>query len=203
VNSGFAGGLDQVAIVALFVVGLLFFVSADRSVLPGDSGTRSAGLAVPTAVAIALGIHGFGEGTAFGATAVATSSTSLLNAFGGLTSGIAYVLHKVLEPAMVGACYVAYSGERARMKKVWTRDILALAAAFVIPSLVGATTGYFTNYDASYYFALGTGASIYAAMRLVRPLFQNMESSSSDSIKLALLLVSGFLSICVAALFHS
>jgi hypothetical protein len=74
----------------------------------------------------------------------------------------------------------------------------------VVPSLIGATTGYYVAYDATYFFALGTGTSIYAGLRLARLLFVNTEGYVSDeSIKIALSLVIGFLCIYIAALFHS
>jgi zinc transporter ZupT len=204
VNAGFAGGVDQVAIVALFLVGVLLFFSFGGDLFTPDSGMRTMSLTIPLLVAVAVGIHGFGEGTAFGSTASSTPSNSLLDAFGGLTAGVAYALHKALEPMMIGACYVVYSYDRAKSAGRYLSDVLLLTLLFVTPSLIGATTGYFINYDASYFFALGTGTSIYAALRLARPLFMNTEASSSnDSLKIAVMLVLGFLCIYFAALFHS
>jgi zinc transporter ZupT len=204
VSAGFGGGIDQVAIVALFAIGVLVFFSAGGSLFSQESAIDGAKLTIPILVAVAVGIHGFGEGTAFGSTASSTSSTSLLDAFGGLTAGVAYFLHKALEPMMIGACYVAYSKDRPRNGASYLADIGILTVLFVVPSLIGATTGYFVSYDATYFFALGTGTSIYAALRLVRPIFADMAASSSnESVKIGLLLVIGFLCIYVAALFHS
>jgi zinc transporter ZupT len=204
VNAGFAGGIDQVAIVALFVVGAFLFFSVSGKLFSPDSTMARVTLTIPILVAIAVGIHGFGEGTAFGSTASSTPSTSFIDAFGGLNSGAAYVLHKALEPMMIGACYVVYSKDRGRNSRMHLADIVLLTILFVVPSLIGATTGYYVSYDSSYFFALGTGTSIYAALRLVRPLFLNMEASTSnESVKVALSLVSGFLCIYFASLFHS
>jgi zinc transporter ZupT len=204
VSAGFGGGVDQAALVALFVVGVLLFFSLSGDLFSPDSGMVKVSLAIPMLVAIAVGIHGFGEGTAFGSTASLTPSTSLLDAFGGLTAGIAYALHKALEPMMVGACYVACSTDRAKTAARYLADIILLTILFVVPSIIGATTGYFVVYDATYFFALGTGTSIYAALRLARPLFVNSEAPvSGESIKIALSLVLGFLCIYIAALFHS
>jgi zinc transporter ZupT len=207
VNAGFTGGVDQVAIVALFVIGLLFFLSVSGDLLSPESGIGKYGLTVPILVAIAVGMHGFGEGTAFGATASSTPSASLLDAFGGLTAGVAYALHKALEPMMIGACYIVYALDRAKNKPIvrYIGDILVLTILFVVPSLIGAATGYYISYDASYFFALGTGTSIYVALRLARPLFLNMEASGSsrESVKSALLIAFGFLCIYFAALFHA
>ncbi len=204
VNAGFAGGVDQVAIVALGVIGLLFFFSVGGNLFSSESGAGDAGLMIPLLVAIAVGMHGFGEGTAFGAATSSTQSTSLLDTFGGPTAGVAYALHKVLEPMMVGACYVVYAKNRARSALSYLRDVVLLTVLFVTPSLVGVATGYFINYSASYFFALGTGTSIYALLRLARPLFvNNAASGSRESIKMSLMMTFGFLCIYFAALFHS
>ena len=205
VNAGFTGGVDQIAILALFVVGLLFFFSVGgEQLFSPDSNLVKVSLAIPMLVAMAAGIHGFGEGTAFGSTASSTTSTSLLDAFGGLTAGVAYTLHKALEPMMIGACYVVYSSDRGKNAARYLTDVAVLTILFVVPSLIGATTGYFVTYDATYFFALGTGTSLYAALRLARPLFLDQKtSSSSESVKIGLFLLLGFLCIYLAALFHS
>jgi len=204
VNAGFTGGIDQVAIVALFAVGFLFFFSVGGDLFSPESAMGTMSLTIPLLVAVAVGMHGFGEGTAFGNTASTTPSNSLLDAFGGLTAGVAYALHKGLEPMMIGACYVVYSKDRADRAVRFLTDILLLTLLFVAPSLIGATTGYYVNYDASYFFALGTGTSMYAALRLARPLFLNAEASSSgETLKIGLMLIIGFLCIYFAALFHS
>jgi zinc transporter ZupT len=186
------------------VVGLLFFFSAGGSLFSQESGAGKYSLAIPMLVAIAVGIHGFGEGTAFGGTAFSTPSTSLLDAFGGLTAGVAYALHKAFEPMIIGACYVVYSKDHAKKVTGYLVDVVVLTVLFVVPSLIGATTGYYVSYDATYFFALGTGTSIYAAFRLAKPLFANMDGSASgEQIKIALLMVFGFLCIYLAALLHS
>ncbi len=114
VNSGFDGGIAQVAVVSLFIIGylLFFWVDRKRDLLSPQSAIGIYGLTIPLIVAIAVGIHGLGEGTDFGYTAYATLSTSLLGAFGGVFAGVAYVLHKGLEPMMIGACYSVYTSVR-------------------------------------------------------------------------------------------
>ncbi len=203
VNAGFAGGVTQLAILVLFVVGLVLFFAVDRTMFSRLPGSGEMDFRIPMLVALALGIHGFGEGTALGSTAVSTSSTSLLAAFGGIDAGVAYVLHKALEPMMIGACYVVYS-QQGRNSLQRLKDLLVLTALFVIPSLVGAATGYYINYDATYFFALGTGTSIYAAFKLIGPQFRQSDATTSgESLKVALWLLFGFLCIYIAALFHS
>ncbi len=206
VNSGFSGGLAQLAVVILFVVGVLIFFSIDqnRNIFSAESAIGKYSLVIPFLVAAAVGIHGLGEGWDFGQTAYATASTNLLDAFGGLTAGVAYVLHKALEPMMIGACYAVYTKGQARTMPQRIRDLLLLGITFVFTSLVGAAVGYYVSFDTTYFFALGTGTSIYAAMRLAGPLFTTGQSMrSKDSVAIAVALLLGFIAIYFAALFHS
>jgi len=205
VNSGFSGGAGQVARVGLFAIGLLFFFSVDRNrnIFSPQLAVGKYGLAIPLLVAAALGIHGLGEGAAFGGTAALTS-TSLLDTFGGISGGVAYVLHKALEPMIIGACYCAYANQRAKYAIGRLRDLAVLSIIFTIPSLIGAASGYYLIYDSSYFYALGTGTAIYAAVRLFGPMFDNTKGTSSkESITMAVLITLGLLTIYFAALFHS
>jgi hypothetical protein len=206
VNSGFSGGVGQAAIVLLFGVGIIFFFSVDRkrNIFSPELAIGKYGLAIPVLVALALGIHGLGEGAAFGGTAALTSSRSLLEAFGGIYGGVSYVLHKALEPMIIGACYCAYSIQHAKTTTGRLRDLVILSTIFSVPSLLGAATGYYLTYDSSYFYALGTGTAIYAAVRLVGPLFNNAKViGSKESITMAVLITLGLLTIYFAALFHS
>lgn len=202
VSAGFGGGVDQLAIVALFALGVLIFFSVGGDIASSESG-RGMSLAIPAIVAIAVGIHGLGEGTAFGSTASSTPTSSLLDAFGGTTAGVAYALHKAFEPMMIGACYSVYSKDRSRIASKYLADIAVLTVLFVVPSLIGAVSGYFVAYDATYFFALGTGTSLYAALRLARPVLADPQAAPHYSAKVALALVLGFVCIYLAALLHS
>jgi zinc transporter ZupT len=204
VNLGFNGGLGQFVMVLLFASGVILLLLIDVGTFSREVAGQTLDFRIPMLVAIAVGVHGLGEGTAFGSTAATTSSTSLLEAFGGLSAGVAYVLHKVFEPMMIGACYVAYSWSGGKKATSWLKDLLILTILFVVPSLAGAATGYFISYDATYLFALGTGTSAYAALRLAKPLFSGSENATSyESAKIGLWLVFGFICIYLAALFHS
>jgi hypothetical protein len=206
VNSGFGGGLAQVTVVIFFLAGVLFFflVDQNRNIFSAESAIGKYGIVIPVLVAAAVGIHGLGEGWDYGQTAYATMSTNLLDAFGGITAGVAYVLHKALEPMMVGACYAVYTKGQARSEAKWIRDTFLLGVVFVFASLVGAAVGYFVSFDTTYFFALGTGTSIYAAMRLLGPLFTpNQTAKSNYSVSIAVALLLGFVAIYFAALFHS
>jgi hypothetical protein len=206
VNSGFNGGTDQIALVALFLVGALFFVWLDRNrnIFSYEAAVGKYGLLIPIIAALATGIHGLGEGAAYSATVFATSSTSLLDAFGGLYPAVAYVLHKGLEPMMIGACYSVYTRTNTKTTRVWFEDMFLLTIIFVLPSLIGAAFGYFVMYDTTYYFALGAGTSIYAALRLAAPLFStNGTAGPGRTIRIVLSILLGFIALYAATLFHS
>ena len=215
VNAGFTGGAGQIAAVMLFIIGALsvFWIDRNRGLFSSELTVGTIGPAVPLLIAAAVGIHGLGEGAAFGATAYSTSSTSLLDAFGGVSAGVAYLLHKGLEPMMVGACYVVYSKRTGKGLDDQIKSVLLMNMIFVLPSLVGAPVGYYVmgpatgflaGFDTTYFFALGTGTCILAALRLAKPLFRSGDSTASeDSIRIALTLILGFLAIYFAALFHS
>ena len=215
VNSGFGGGASQVGEVVLFIAGviLFFWVDRKRDIFSPESAFGKYGVSIPLLAAVAVGIHGLGEGAAFGYTAYVTSSPSLLEAFGGILVGLAYVLHKVLEPMMIGACYSVYTNWNARRGAQWIKDVSLLGFIFAIPSLIGAPIGYFvmgsamgylTNLNTTYFFALGTGSAIYAVFRLAGPLFVRSEAGiARKPIVIAASWILGMLAIYVAALFHS
>jgi zinc transporter ZupT len=203
VNAGFGGGAVQVALVLLFIVGVVLLFSLDRTSFRADSDAKTIGFAIPLLVALAVGFHGFGEGAAFIATAGATSATGLLDAFGGLSAAVAFMLHKALEPMMIGAAYWVYARDHAKSTTARAKDTLLLALVFVVPGIVGGATDYSSAYDTTYFFAFGLGTSIYAAVRLARPLFQDSDGSKWESLKVAIALMLGFLSLYSAALLHS
>jgi len=206
VNSGFGGGAEHLALVALFVVGVLLVFAIDRDVFgPGASTAGAAGLGfgIPILVAFAVGMHGFGEGADFGVSAATTVSTNLIVAFGGLSAVVAFVLHKGLEPMMAGAAYWIYAKDHARGASGAIKDNLLIAAVFTIPGIIGGGTDYFLQYDDLYFFAFGLGTSIYAVVRLAKPLFWESGGDKHESLKVALLILFGFMCIYFAALFHS
>ncbi len=200
VNEGFGGGAAQLAMVLLFLAGLFLFFQGDKGVLSGDPSVTSL---LPALAALALGLHGLGEGSAFGSTASQTSSTSLLGVFGGPTAGAAYALHKMLEPAMAGALYVAFSRGSGKGSTTTVRDLLLLALLFTLPSILGAASGYYLSYDSTYFFALGAGASVYVAFRLARQVFLDPSGASVSRARIALAASAGFILIYISALLHS
>jgi len=207
VSEGFTGGVWHVALWVCFAVGLVLILSLDGDMFAEGTAGERFGFMIPVLVAIAVGIHGFGEGAAIGGTAATTPSTNLVDAFGGLSAAVAFILHKGLEPMMVGAAYWIYAKDHAVDARGRLRDITVLVLAFTLPGIVGSATAYYLvqaypSADFTYVFALGLGTSIYAAMRLARPLFRG-SGSSSESVKTALFVLLGFTCLYLAALLHS
>jgi len=202
VNAGFGGGAVQVALVLLFVIGVLLVFSIDREAF-GPGASSQLGFGIPLLVAFALGFHGLGEGAAFTATAATTPATGLLDAFGGITAASAFILHKALEPMMIGAAYWVYAKGHAKNTTGYAKDILLLTLVFVLPGVVGAATDYFLLYDTTYFFAFGLGTSLYAAVRLAKPLFWDTGGPDLESTKIAIAMIVGFLCLYGAALLHS
>ena len=207
VSQGFTGGVWHVALWVVFVLGLLSFFSADSKMFMEGSAGESLGFAIPVLVALAVGIHGLGEGASVGATAATSPSTSLLDAFGGLSAAASFLLHKALEPMMAGAAYWVYAKGHAVDTAGRLRDVSILTLAFALPGVVGGATSYYLvqaypSSDFTYVFALGLGASTYAAARLARPLFGG-DGSKSESVRTAAVVVLGFTCLYLAALLHS
>lgn len=202
VNGGLAFSFELVLAVVLFAVGLVAFFALDGKVFAPGELSQKYGMMISALVALALGLHGAGEGADFGYTAAQTPSSLLLGAFGGIYAGASWVMHKMLEPTIIAACYVAFVGTKKGMDKVV--DALTLATIFVIPVVVGSVLGYYTSFDHSYIFALGLGASIYAATRVARPMFSTDGADQSGlSVKMSVAALIGFLLIFIAALLHS
>ena len=211
VNRGFSGGFDQALLIVLFVAGLSLCLTVRYGFVAGE-GRREVSsrsyLIVPSIVALALSVHGFSEGADFGALASSTAGTSLTAVLGGYGPAISYVLHKMLEASMIGASYLYSSASSFRNQITgWSdrlRDTSILGAVFTIPSLLGMSTGYYLPLNSTYPFALASGTSVYVALRLTQPLVTSAgRNSYSESFRLTLLILSGFLSIYFAALFHS
>lgn len=207
VNEGFGGGVWQVVLWVLFAAGVIIFFSIDKSLFADGVSGDSFGFAIPILVAIAVGLHGGAEGGAIGSTAATTPSNNLLDAFGGLTAAIAFMLHKGLEPMMVGAAYWVYAKQHASDTSGRIRDIIILTIAFTLPGIVVGGASYylvqaFPSVDFTYIYGLGLGASVYALVRLARPLFRGT-GANSEALKTAIVLLFGFLCLYVAALLHS
>ncbi|MGP8125567.1 MAG: hypothetical protein ACLQEQ_06855 [Nitrososphaerales archaeon] len=193
-----------VSLVALFAIGVIAFFALDGRIFTIGEETAKYGMMVALLAALALGLHGFGEGADFGYSASVTQYNTLLGAFGGLAPEASWVLHKMLEPTIAAACYVAFAGVAAKKPVDKLVDSLTLATVFVIPAIVGSIAGYYVTFDHTYFFALGLGASVYAVARVARPMFSGAgEGLSGLSLKMAVAVVIGFLCIFISALLHS
>lgn len=203
VNGGLVLSGSLLLAVALFAIGLLTFFALDGRIFTAEVDSAKYGMIIAAMAALALGLHGAGEGADFGYIAATTPSSLLLGAFGGTAEAASWVLHKMLEPTMVAACYVAFADVKVKSGNEKLVDAFSLAAVFVIPAIVGSILGYYTIFDHSYIFALGLGASVFALARLAKPMFAGSEASPWLSPKMAFAAFVGFLLIFIAALLHS
>ncbi len=206
VSQGFGGGISQLALWVAFAVGTLLVFSLDGNMFAEGRAGESFGFAIPLLVAVAVGLHGLGEGAAVGATAATTPITNLIDAFGGLSAAASFISHKGLEPVMVGAAYWVYARDHARDSAGRLKDVLVLTLAFALPGIIGGAAAYYfvqayASGDFTYLFAVSLGTSIYAALRLARPLFQST-SSTGESARIGLLIILGFACLYLAALLH-
>jgi hypothetical protein len=203
VNEGYSGGLPHASLLILFAAALILVFFLDPGVFSSGAVSRGVGFGIPLLVAFAMGFHGLGEGAAFSETAASTLGTNLLDVFGGFSAGLAFVLHKALEPMIAGAAYCIYARDRARGHWGLLRDVLLLTLVFSLPGIVGGATDYFLNYDTTYFFAFGLGTSLLGVVRLAKPLFWDDEVRREEVLKTSLLMLLGFVLIYLAALFHS
>ncbi len=206
-NQGFAGGAAHLALWVTFAIGFLAVLSFDRNMFAEGHKGEGLGFGIPLLMAVAIGLHGFGEGAAVGATAAATDSTNLLEAFGGLSAASSFIIHKGIEPVMIGAAYWVYARDHATNVTGRLKDFSVLTLAFSLPGIIGAASFYYvvqaiSGIDLTYAFALGLGTSIYAALRLARPLFQG-SGSNSESVRTAFLILLGLACLYLAALLHA
>src|SRR5205809_751312 len=120
VNSGFGGGLAQVGVVLLFLIGVVFFFWVDRKrdILSPQSAIGKYGLTIPLLVAIALGIHGLVEGAAF---------------FALGTGAAVYVVFRLAGPLFIPG-EAATTREPIKVAVSWILGIMALYASALFHS---------------------------------------------------------------------
>jgi hypothetical protein len=208
VNEGYTFGFEHTALVLLFVAGFLSLalssgIQRRRGMIGGVS--QSTALAIGILVALGMGFHGFGEGLEFGGTSAGTTALNVLDAIGGYSGGLAYVLHKFLEATIVMSLFVCMiAGEKTDLRKqVW--HVLILGLTFGLPSLLGEGIGYFAPIDASYSYAVGGGAALFVALEAIRPVWGDAWKSGlkfSEYLRMMLMVLFGFLCLYGAAMFH-
>jgi len=198
VNEGFTGGLAHLLVAVSFAVTVLVLFWLDgafRSTRRRNAYAVAITYATAALVAIGIGSHSFGEGVEIGSLigysfAANPSSANLITAIGGPGSGVAYIMHKVLEGFTIGV-FAAAANAR------WGRNlVLGLLAG--LPTAIGLGIALFVPVDATVFFAIGAAAVIYIECKLVPNLVRQRLS-----LLLILALLLGFYLMYLAALFHS
>jgi zinc transporter ZupT len=196
VNQGFGGGLDHAILAALFAIGLLSLFgleqaysrsSADKARGEKRISTTEISYAIAVLVALGIGFHALGEGIEIGS--LVPTATNMLDAIGGFSAGVAYVLHKFLEGFVIGSV--------AAFAKVKTPRILILGLVSGIPTIIGSSLALLTPINSAYFFALGGAAAVYVEYKLI-PNFVDQESAPIYVIASLI----GFYSMYLAGLFH-
>jgi hypothetical protein len=209
------GGITHFAVIAAFSAGIAALAIIDHYAVPNSkfedgqlpaSGPKSKTLIfVPIAVAAVMGIHGMGEGWDFASAASATTTTNLIQAFGGWNAVISYPLHKFFEASIIAAVYTCYVGRSELAKKAsWHLPVLGLF--FGLTSVIGSSIGYYVALDTTYFYAFGVTAAFYAAIRLAEAMGNKFSVGVNAPVYLGgrkfLALAIGFFLLYIAALFH-
>jgi zinc transporter ZupT len=198
VNEGFTGGLAHLLVATLFAATVLVLFWLDGALQPTRRrNTYAVAITYVTAALVAIGIgsHSFGEGVEIGSligysVLANPSSVNLITAIGGLGSGVAYIMHKLLEGFTIGV-FAAAANTR------WGRNlVLGLVAG--LPTAIGLSVALFVPVDATVFFGIGAAAVIYIEYKLIANLVRERLS-----LLLVLALLFGFYLMYLAALFHS
>ena len=194
VNQGFGGGLNHAFLAILFAVGLLLLFglehassTAHRTLRTKANRATEISYLVAVLVALGIGFHALGEGIEIGS--LVRVATNMVDAIGGLSAGVAYVLHKFLEGLVIGAV--------AAFAKSRTPRIFTLGLISGVPTVMGLGLALLTPINSTYFFALGGAAAVYIEYKLI-PNFVN-ESNAPVYIIASLI---GFYSMYLAGLFH-
>jgi len=198
VNQGFGVNLVHVLLAGVFAVALLVLFWLDRlSKTTGRRKGRDTMLSYGTALLVALGIgfHSLGEGVEIGSLvgysyALAGVSSNLITAIGGLASGVAYLMHKLLEGLVIGVFATAVKARFVR------NLVLGLLAG--VPTMIGLAVALMVPIDSTVFFAAGAAAVIYIEYKLI----PNLTRGDRAVFYLAFFLL-GFYLMYLAGLFHS
>lgn len=195
INLGFGGDYTHIVLALSFVVGIAVLFGLERRFPPArnvhstEQSVQMKSVAaditsvVAAVAALGIGFHAFGEGMVIGA--------NLSGVLTNIYSGIAYVLHKLLEGFVVGSFAIIAAATRPR-------NIGAFVSLAGVPTVIGLLVGLLTTWDSTYLFALGGAGAVYIEMRLI-PL---LARSGRFSITIVAFLL-GFYAMYSAGLFHS
>ncbi len=195
VNQGFTGGFTQALLAGSFAVGLLLLFGLERfSKATSDEGRRRNGASfvglsftVAATVALGIGFHSLAEGVEIGS--LVPSASSMIEAIGGLSAGVAYVLHKLLEGFVIGTIAAV-----ARLKSL---RVATLGLISGLPTVVGLLLAISMPVNSTFFFALGGPATIYVEYKLIPNIVDK------DNMLLCVVAVLlGFYSMYLAGLFH-
>ncbi len=190
VNQGFGGGIAQLMLVLVFAAGFLLLFGLE--LVPRSSRIRrsvsegSISIVVALLVALAIGFHALGEGIEIGSLLPTTSN--LIDTIGGLTPGIAYVLHKVLEGFVIGT-FAAF----LKSTPLRTATLGLIAGT---PTAIGMALALLGPINSTFFFALGGAGALYIEYRLI----PNFIQKKDVGIYFAILL--GFFLMYFASLLH-
>jgi hypothetical protein len=210
VNEGFNFPASHIGLVSVFVFGFLVIALLSTFLVSKKTNRIDAGVSAyfdaAIVVAVGMGFHGIGEGVEFGGLSAGTQAFTILDAIGGYSGGISYIIHKFLEATIVMIVYIGLTvGEHASFRSKLSK-ITTLGLAFGLPSAFGEVIGYFVELNSAYFFALGAGAALSVTLLIVWPMFRTTEDGQltySQWTRLMLAALIGFLCLYGAALFHS
>jgi len=194
VNQGFGGGLRHAILAISFAVGLLLLFglerassTAHRTRVARGYGATEISYMVAVLVALGIGFHALGEGIEIGS--LVPTAANMVDAIGGLSAGIAYVLHKFLEGLVIGAV--------AAFAKLRTPRIFILGLVSGVPTVMGVGLALLTPINSTYFFALGGAAAVYIEYKLI----PNSIDKDNPTVYIIATLI-GFYSMYLAGLFH-
>jgi zinc transporter ZupT len=211
------GGVSHIAIVIVFLAGISTLALLDHFVSSNPASNLSLAkeirknsswglFVIPFAVALVMGIHGLGEGWDFGSVASSAQTTDLVSTFGNIASVVSYPIHKFLEAAIIALVYTCFVVRaKVSVKRNWWH-IPLLGLLFGGPSVIGASFGYFVQFDTTYFYAFGVTSALYVIIRLDEALTPGFQVAENGPLRLGekvfLALAIGFLLLYGAALLH-
>ena len=196
----------HIGVLIAFIAGIATLALFDHFAVPASEITNGGKFLflIPAAVAAVMGIHGLGEGWNFASVAHIATSQSLTDAFGGLSALASYPMHKALEVTIIASLYTAYVRRNpVAVKNNWHIPVLGLL--FGVPSVIGASIGYFVSLDTTYFFAFGVTGRFVCRTRLGEAVVSKSRDEAIPAYlgwKTFLAMLIGFLLLYTAALFH-
>jgi hypothetical protein len=208
VNQGYGFDLGHIGMLALFIVGFLLFtllggrLSSKREAAASQNALP---LLLALLAALAMGIHGIGEGIAFGGLAAGTQASTILDAIGGINGGVAYCLHKLLESTIVIAVFIPLARANGLPSRTRLWQTVLIGLMFGIPSAAGEVAGYSLAIDSTWFYAMGAGAALFVVLQVAGPIFavnKDEGISYSQWVRISGAMILGFLLLYAAALLH-